>query len=187
MIRQGRDTCLSCSSRPVPFRIIETSDLRLAGTESSWQFGVKLSVNLNPSWLKISFLIIFAAFARILVSSKKFHCFSTSLNMLLMPSMKTMTTFFPSCCSCASGKCSRMICFNLFLCTYFLTPRFWRRSTYMAYNSLSVNIKVPPLTDFSTQFVSSTKTMDSIIFFLCIRQNVSRFPFEWTISVPQSD
>ena len=84
--------------------IIDTSDLRLVGIDFSWHSNGKHPVKLKPLCSRISFLTIDATLARLLASSEMSHFFKASFNKLYIASLKTITTFFPSSCSCASLK-----------------------------------------------------------------------------------
>ena len=83
---------------------METIYFRLEGSDSSWHSAGKLPVNLKPWWLKMSFLTMAAALARITASSVKSRFFRASFSKFLMPSLKTRTILLPSHCSCAPEK-----------------------------------------------------------------------------------
>ena len=98
-----------------------------------------LPLKRMPSWLKMSFLIIEAALAKISVASEKSLFFKASWIMLRIPFLKTKKVFLPSSCSWASLKYSKKRSFSLVLFTDFALPRSCRRLSYKECSSDNLN------------------------------------------------
>ena len=163
-VKHACDSWTSVFSMFTPVNIIDTSDFRLAGTDLSWQFFVKLPENLNPSWLNMSLRTIAEALAKITASSEKSLCCNASLTMPWIAFVNIMTTFLPSFCSWASGKFSNNDVLSLVLLTLLWTPKVSSRRTYNECSSESRNINLPFSTEVSIYSSNSMKAWDSLTF-----------------------
>ena len=144
-----RQDNVSWSFRLAPFNSIDMKCLRLGGTESFWHFFWNEPVNLKPSWLNMSCLMISAASCKVLASSSKSLSFKTFWSKFFIPSLKIMMVCLPSDCSCASGKCVNNLSFSLVLLTVLMMSKSLRRSLYKSYRSDSLKRSVPFSVDCS--------------------------------------
>ncbi len=93
-VRQAWDSCLSCFFEPSPLKIKKIRVLRLDGNDASWLFYGNNPFNLYASWLKMYFLIIEAALAKICASSMQSRFFEASLSMFRIPRRPQTTSAY---------------------------------------------------------------------------------------------